>query len=60
MVIVPVGSETEDKFEDAMEATARSPFFELARVLVRIDHVADFIVNVDQIDAALIAAPRTS
>jgi hypothetical protein len=40
LVIVPVGSETEDKFEDAMEVTARSPFFELAFVLVRFDHIA--------------------
>jgi hypothetical protein len=31
--IVPVSSETEDKFEDAMEVTASSPLFELARVL---------------------------
>src|SRR6266487_6765062 len=38
--IVPVSSETEDKFEDAMEKTASSPLPELARVLVRVDHVA--------------------
>jgi hypothetical protein len=31
--IVPVSSETEDKFEDAMELTASSPLFEIARVL---------------------------
>jgi hypothetical protein len=43
--IVPVSSETEDKFEDAMEVTASSPLFELARVLVRVDHVASGIVN---------------
>jgi hypothetical protein len=43
--IVPISSETEDKFEDAMEVTASSPLFELARVLVRLDHVARFIVN---------------
>ena len=45
--IVPVSSETEDKFEDAMEVTASSPLFELARVLVRVDHVASLIVNAD-------------
>ena len=44
-VIVPVGSETEDNFEDAMEVTASSPLFEIAFVLVRYDHVASFIVN---------------
>src|SRR5712691_11892644 len=38
--IVPVSSETEDKFEDAVEVTASSPLFELARVLVRFHHVA--------------------
>ena len=43
--IVPESSETEDKFEDAMEVTASSPLFELARVLVRLDHIARFIVN---------------
>jgi hypothetical protein len=43
--IVPVSSETEDKFEDAMEKTASSPLPEIARVLVRLDHVASFIVN---------------
>ena len=43
--IVPVSSETEDKFEDAMEVTASSLLFELARVLVRLDHVVSFIVN---------------
>ena len=43
--IVPAGSETEDKFEDAMEVTASSPLFEIAFVLVRYDHVASFIVN---------------
>ena len=37
--IVPVSSETEDKFEDAMEVTASSPLFELARLLVCLDHV---------------------
>jgi hypothetical protein len=41
--IVPVGSETENKFEDAMEVTASSPLPELARVLVPFDHVASFI-----------------
>jgi hypothetical protein len=40
LVIVPVSSETEDKFEDAMEVTASSPLFEIASVLVRLDHVA--------------------
>jgi len=43
--IVPAGSETEDKFEDAMEVTASSPLPEIARVLVRFGHVASFIVN---------------
>ena len=43
--IVPVSSETEDKFEDAMEVTASSPLFELARLLVRLYHVTRFIVN---------------
>ena len=43
--IVPVSSGTEDKFEDAMEVTASSPLFELARVLVRFDHVASVIIN---------------
>ena len=43
--IVPVSSETEDKFEDAMEVTASSPLPEISRVLVRLDHVARFIVN---------------
>jgi len=43
--IVHESSETEDKFEDAMEVTASSPLFELALVLVRMDHVARFIVN---------------
>jgi hypothetical protein len=43
--IVPVSSETEDKFEDAMEVTPSSPLLEIARVLVRVDRVARFIVN---------------
>jgi hypothetical protein len=43
--IVPVGSETEDKFEDAMEVTASSPLYEIALVLMRLDHVASRIVN---------------
>jgi hypothetical protein len=45
LVIVPVSSETEDKFEDAIEVTASSPLFEIARVLLRLNHVARFIVN---------------
>jgi hypothetical protein len=45
--IAPVGSETEDKFEDAMEVTASLPLSEIARVLVRFDHVARLIVNVN-------------
>jgi hypothetical protein len=45
--IVPVSSETEDKFEDAMEVTASSPLLEIARVLVRINHIARLIVNTD-------------
>ena len=44
--IVPVSSETEDKFEDAMEGTASSPLLKIARVLVRLNHVASIIVNV--------------
>jgi hypothetical protein len=43
--IVPVSSETEGKFEDAMEVTASSPLFEIARLLVRFDHLASIIVN---------------
>jgi len=43
--IVPVSSETEDKFEDAMEKTASSPLPEKARVLVRLDHVGRLIVT---------------
>jgi hypothetical protein len=46
--IVHESSETEDKFEDAMEVTASSPLFELAHVLVRCDQVARFIVNANQ------------
>ena len=45
LVIVPVSSETEDKFEDAMKVTTRSPLFKIALVLVRFDHVARIIVN---------------
>ena len=33
--IVPVSSETEDKFEDAMEVTASSPLVEIDRVEIR-------------------------
>jgi hypothetical protein len=40
-----IGSETEDKFEDAMEVTARSPLFEIAFVFMCRDHVASVIVN---------------
>jgi hypothetical protein len=43
LVIVPVSSETEDKFEDAMEVTASSPLYEIALVLMRLDHVADCV-----------------
>jgi hypothetical protein len=39
--IVPVSSETEDKFEDAMEVMASSPLPEIARVLLRFNHVAN-------------------
>jgi hypothetical protein len=46
--IVPVSSETEDKFEDAMEVTASSPLPEIARVLVRFNQVPSIIVNVNQ------------
>jgi hypothetical protein len=45
--IVPVSSETEDKFEDAMEVTASSPLFQIALVFVRLNHVASLIVNTD-------------
>ena len=41
--IVPVSSETEDKFEDAMEVMASSPLPELACVIVCLDHVVRFI-----------------
>ena len=44
-MIVPLSSETEDKFEDAIEVTAISPLFEIARVLLRFNHVANFILN---------------
>jgi hypothetical protein len=44
--IVHESSETEDKFEDAMEVTASSPLFEIALVLVRLDDVAS-VVNPD-------------
>jgi hypothetical protein len=43
--IVPVSSETEDKFGDAMEVTASSPLPEIARVLLHFNHVASFIIN---------------
>ena len=43
--IVPVSSETEDKFEDAMEVTSSLPLFEIVSVLVRINHVASVIIN---------------
>lgn len=43
--IVAVSSETEDKFEDAMEVTASSPLPEIARVLVRFNHHANFIIK---------------
>ena len=46
--IVPVSSETEDKFEDAMKVTASSPLFEIARLLLRLNHVASFIINANQ------------
>jgi hypothetical protein len=45
LVIVPVDSETEDKFEDAMEVTSSLPLLEIVSVLVRINHVASVIVN---------------
>jgi hypothetical protein len=38
--IVPLSSETEDKFEDGMEVMASSPLPEIARVLLRFNHVA--------------------
>jgi hypothetical protein len=43
--IFPVSSKTEDKFKDAMEVTASSPLPEIARVLLRFNHVAGIIVN---------------
>ena len=43
--IVPVSSETEDKFEDAMEVTASSSLFEIACVPVRLDHIAHNILK---------------
>jgi hypothetical protein len=43
--IVPVSSETEDKFEDAMEVMASSPLPEITRLFVRLDRVASIIVN---------------
>jgi hypothetical protein len=43
--IVRVSSETEDKFEDAMEVTSSLPLLEIVSVLVRINHVASVIVN---------------
>ena len=43
--IVPVSSDTEDKFEDAMEVTASSPLPEIARVLLRFDHIARCVAN---------------
>jgi hypothetical protein len=45
LVIVPVTSKAEDKFEDVMEVTASSPLFEIARLLVLFDHVARFVAN---------------
>jgi hypothetical protein len=45
LVIVPVSSETEDRFEDAMEVTASSALLEIAGVLVRFHHIARGIVN---------------
>jgi hypothetical protein len=45
LVIVPVSSETEDKFEDAIEVTPSSPLFEIASVLVRLNYVIRIIVN---------------
>jgi hypothetical protein len=40
LVIVLVSSETEDKFEDAMEVTASSPLLEIVLVFVRFNHIA--------------------
>jgi hypothetical protein len=45
LVIVPVDSETEDKFEDAMEVTSSLPLLEIVSVLVHINHVASVVVN---------------
>jgi len=45
--IVPVSSETEDKFEDAMEVTASSPLLQIALVFVRLTHGASVIVHAD-------------
>ncbi len=46
--LVSLGSETEDKFEDAMEVAASSPLFEIARVLVRFDHVVSLVKRESQ------------
>jgi hypothetical protein len=45
LVIVPVTSQTEDKFEDAMEVRAGSPLLEIAGVLIRLHHVTRIIVK---------------
>ena len=55
--IVPVSSETEDKFEDAMEVTASLPLVELDRVLVRFDH-GDRFHHIGGLAAEVFAYPR--
>jgi len=45
--IVPVSSDTEDKFEDAMEVTASSPLPEIARVFARFDQVPAISTRLD-------------
>jgi hypothetical protein len=42
-----VSSDTENKFEGAMEMPASSPLPKIAGVLLRFDHVAHLIVNVN-------------
>ncbi len=48
-VIAPGGSKPKSCFDSVRELTRtnRSPLLEIARMLVRFDHVARFIVNPD-------------
>ena len=54
--IVPVSSDTEDKFEDAMEVTASSPLPEIARVLLRFDQVASRMRSVAKLEGIVATA----